>query len=220
MQNARYSSRERCYRAVKREEIDLIPINIWIDYPEPLRSLLNYLNLEDVEKLYEYFKIDYRSSVGIDAMGIGLKGGFEEEVFEGPQGRKLRKNIWGVVSLVSGNELTSFYVDHPLKHMEVEEYPFPEVNEDDFEKVEKFRRKHENYCVVGFSLQAFETACALFGYNEIFRSMTTEPRKVELVLDRLFEMAYRQAKLLTEAGVDQVYKGDDVVAQKTMLISP
>lgn len=220
MQNARYSPRERCYRAVKREEIDLIPINIWIDSPEPLRSLLNYLGLEDVEKLYEYFKIEYRSSVGIDAIGIGLKGGFEEEVFEDPQGRKLHKNIWGAVYRFSGNELTRFYVDHPLKHMEVEEYPFPEVNEDDFEKVEKFRRKHENYCVVGFSLQAFEAACTLFGYNEIFKSMIKEPRKVELVLDRLFEIAYRQAKLLVEAGVDQVYNGDDVGAQTTMLISP
>ncbi|MBO3798674.1 MAG: uroporphyrinogen decarboxylase family protein [Thermoproteota archaeon] len=217
---SKYSSRERCYRAVKREEVDYIPINIWIDSPEPLRSLMNHLGLEDTEKLYEFLKIDYRGNVGIDAIGIGLKGGFKEESFKDSQGRILRRNHWGVVSMVSGNGLTSFYVDHPLKHMEVENYPFPELIEDDFERVKKFRRRYEDYCVVGFTLQAFETACALFGYNEIFKLMISEPRKVEFVLDRLFEISCKQAKLLVEAGVDQVYNGDDVGAQTTMLVSP
>lgn len=216
----RYNSRERCYRAVKREEVDLIPVNIWIDSPEPLKSLLSYLKLDNVEKLYEYLKIDYRSTVGIDAIGIDLKGGFKEEVFKDSQGRKLHRNIFGVVSLVSENELTNFYIDHPLKHIEVENYPFPEVREEEFDKVERFRKKYEDYCVVGFSLQAFETACALFGYNEIFRLMVTEPKKVDYVLDKLFEITYKQAKLLVEADVDQVYNGDDVGAQTTMLISP
>lgn len=122
--------------------------------------------------------------------------------------------------MVSRDGLTNFYTDHPLKHIEVEDYPFPEVREEDFEKVEKFRKRYENYCVIGFSLQAFETACVLFGYNEIFKLMVKEPKKVEFVLDRLFEISCKQAKLLTEAGVDQVYNGDDVGAQTTMLISP
>jgi uroporphyrinogen decarboxylase len=220
MQFSRYSSRERCLRAVKREEVDIIPINIWIDSPEPLRSLLNHLNFSDVEKLYEFFKIDYRSTVGIDAIGIGLKGGFKEETFKDSQGRTLNRNLWGVVSMFSENELTNFYVDHPLKHIEVEDYPFPEIREEDFDKVERFRRRYEDYCVVGFSLQAFETACALFGYEEIFKLMVKEPKKVEFTLDRLFEITCKQAKLLVEAGVDQVYNGDDVGAQTTMLISP
>jgi len=205
---------------VKREGVDMIPINIWIDSPEPLQSLLNHLNLNDAEKLYEFFKIDYRSTVGIDAIGIGLKGGFKEETFKDSQGRVLRRNCWGVVSMVSRDGLTSFYADHPLKHFEAEDYPFPEIVEEDFENIEKFRRRYEDYCVVGFSLQAFETACALFGYNEIFKLMIREPGKVEFVLDRLFEIACGQAKLLVEAGVDQVYNGDDVGAQTTMLVSP
>jgi len=220
MRAARYSSRERCYRAVKREEVDCIPINIWIDSPEPLRSLMNHLNLEDAEKLYEFFKIDYRGNVGIDAIGIGLKGGFKEETFRDSQGRVLHRNHWGVISMTSRNGLTHFYIDHPLKHIEVKDYPFPEIIEEDFEKVEKFRRKYEDYCVVGFTLQAFETACALFGYNDIFKLMINEPGRVEFVLDRLFEIACKQARLLVEAGVDQVYNGDDVGAQTTMLISP
>lgn len=220
MQAARYNSRERCHRAVKREEVDLIPINIWIDSPEPLRSLMNHLGFTDTEKLYEFFKIDYRSTVGIDPIGIGLKGGFREETFRDSRGRMLYRDLWGVVHMISRNGLTNFYVDNPLKHIEVEDYPFPEIREEDFEKVERFRRKYEDYCVVGFSLQAFETACALFGYDEIFKLMVKEPGKVEFVLDKLFEITRKQAKLLVEAGVDQVYNGDDVGAQTTMLVSP
>jgi len=214
------NSRERCYRAVKREEVDLVPINIWID-PEPFRNLVNYLNIKDVESLLSYLKIDYRGFLpNISWLGIGLRGGFKEESFVDENGRKLYKNIFGVVSATSRDGSSSMYVDHPLKHIEVKDYPFPEVREEDFIYVEKFRKKYEDYCVIGGTLQSFETACALFGYNEIFKLMIIEPSKVEYVLDKLFEITYKQAKLLVEAGVDQVYNGDDVGAQTTMLISP
>ncbi|MGC9203330.1 MAG: hypothetical protein ACP5HX_11770, partial [Thermoproteota archaeon] len=64
--------RERCCRAVKREEVDLIPINLWIDSPEPLKSLLNYFSFRDNEALLEHFKIDFRGFLpGISWLGIG-----------------------------------------------------------------------------------------------------------------------------------------------------
>jgi len=213
--------RERCCRAVKREEVDLIPINLWIDSPEPLKSLLNYFSFRDNEALLEHFKIDFRGFLpGISWLGIGLKGGYKEETYVDSSGRRLHKDMFGIVSATSLDGLTSMYVDHPLQHLEVESYQFPEVKEEDFSYVEKFRKKYENYCVIGGTLQAFETACALFGYNEIFKLMVLEPRKVEFVLDKLFEITYKQAELLVEAGVDQVYNGDDAGAQTTMLISP
>jgi len=46
-----YSSRERCIKAIKREEVDMIPLNLWIDQPESLSSLLKYLNLKSYEEL-------------------------------------------------------------------------------------------------------------------------------------------------------------------------
>jgi uroporphyrinogen decarboxylase len=215
----KYNPRERCYRAVKREEIDLIPINIWIDSPEPLGSLLKQINLDDLEKLLRYLKIDYRGIPGFFPT-IGLKGGFEVGTFVDNHGRTLHRDVFGIVTAESGDGLTSMHVDHPLKHMEVEKYTFPEVEEEDLEKVKQFRKRYEDFCVVGYSLQAFETACALFGYNELFKRMIIEPKTVDFVLDRLFEITYKQAELLAEAGVDQVYNGDDVGTQTGMMISP
>lgn len=213
--------RERVLKAVAREEVDMIPVNIWVESPEPLSSLINALGAESVEKLLRKLQVEYRGFLpNISWLGIGLKGGYEEGWFIDERGRRLYRNIFGVVSAVSSDGRTSMYVEHPLQRLDVREYVFPEVREEDYEHVEKFRRENEDYCVVAAALQPFETACALFGYNLIYRLMLREPWKVEHVLDKLFDVAVKQAKLLAEAGVDQVYSGDDVGAQTTMLISP
>jgi uroporphyrinogen-III decarboxylase len=94
------------------------------------------------------------------------------------------------------------------------------VRREDYDDVLRERRKHEDYCVVGGALQPFEAACSLFGYDRIFRLMRSDPKEVDYALDQLFNIAYEQARLLAEAGVDQVYSGDDVGAQTTMMLSP
>ena len=73
---------------------------------------------------------------------------------------------------------------------------------------------------MGYTLQAFERLCRLFGFNELFKRMIKRDKSVDKALDKLFKITYTQAKLLLEAGVDEVYNGDDVGAQNTMLISP
>lgn len=217
----RYTPRERCYRAVRREEVDMVPVSIWVEAPEPLNNLLSNLGCSDIEKLLVRLEIDYRGFLpNLSWLGIGLKGGFKEESFKDDRGRLLRRDRFGIVSAMSLDGRTSMQVDHPLKHIDVKDYPFPEVKEEDFDLVQKFRKKFEDYCVIAYTLQPFEKACALFGYSTLFKLMFKEPWKVDYVLDKLFSIAEKQAKLLAEAGVDQVYGGDDAGAQNTMLISP
>ncbi|MCD6510510.1 MAG: hypothetical protein J7L11_09015 [Thermoprotei archaeon] len=215
-----YTSRERCIRAIKREEVDMIPLNLWIDTPEPLNSLLKYLDLSSYEKLLAYLKVDYRGPPGITMVGVRLKGGFKEEVYKDEKGRILRRDIFGVVWALPLKEGHSIDIIHPLKEMDVEEYPWPEVDEESLDVAMEYRRKYEDYCIMGYTLQAFEQACRLFGFNEIFKRMIMGDKTVDKVLDKLFEITYTQAKLLLEAGVDEIYNGDDVGAQGTMLISP
>ena len=212
--------RERCLRAVLREEVDRIPLSIWIERPEPYGSLAARLGESDLERLLRRLQVDYRGFLpNISFLGIGLRGGFEPGWVEAG-GRRLWRDSWGVLHATSSDGRTSMHVVHPLEWMDVREYPFPEVNEEDYAAVERFRREHESYCVIACALQPFETACALFGYNAIYRAMLKEPWKVDYVLDKLFAIAEQQAALLADAGVDQVYSGDDVGAQTTMLISP
>lgn len=198
-----------------------MPINVWLESPEPAQSLMGVLNADTVERLLKRLEVEYRGFLpNIGWLGIGLKGGYEERWFIDERGRRCFRSIFGVVTAFSSNGRTSMYVEHPLQRLDVREYVFPEVREEDFSHIEKFRKAYEDYCVIAAALQPFETACALFGYNLIYRLMLREPWKVEYVLDRLFSIAEQQAKLLAEAGADQVYSGDDVGAQTTMLISP
>ncbi|MGQ9515134.1 MAG: uroporphyrinogen decarboxylase family protein, partial [Thermoproteota archaeon] len=215
------NSRERCLRTIELEDTDLIPLNIWIDTPEPLKSLMTYLGVDEVDRLLNYLKVDFRGFLpNFSNLGIGLEGGYEEKTFKDEMGRVLHRNIFGVVSAYSSNGLTNMYIDHPLRDIEVFDHPWPEVREEDFDHVQNERRMYEDYCLIGGTLQAFETACSLFGYDLIFRLMLTREKTIDLVLDKLLSIAYEQAKLLTEAGVDQVYNGDDVGTQTTMMISP
>lgn len=211
--------RERCYRAVRREEIDMVPLNIWIESPEPLKELSLTLGVDSIERLLRRLSIDYRGFLpNISWLGIGLVSS-REGWFTDDRGR-LYRDAFGVVYRFSSDGRTSMHAEHPLELVEAYEYEYPELSEEDVKVVEKFRQSFEDYCVVGAVLQPFETACALFGYNKVFRLMLLEPGKVDFVLDRLFSIAERQAALLAEAGVDQVYSGDDVGTQTTMMISP
>ncbi|MEM1509854.1 MAG: uroporphyrinogen decarboxylase family protein [Thermofilaceae archaeon] len=212
--------RERCYRAVRREELDMVPLNIWIESPEPLEELSSTLGVDHIERLLRRLNIDYRGFLpNISWLGIGLVSSYEGW-FRDNNGRRLYRDSFGVVYRFSSDGRTSMHAEHPLELVETYEYEYPELKEEDVKVVEEFRQSFEDYCVVGAVLQPFETACALFGYNKIFRLMLLEPWKVESVLDRLFGIAERQAALLAEAGVDQVYSGDDVGTQTTMMISP
>ncbi len=215
-----YSPRERCIRAIRREEVDAVPLNLWIDTPEPLNSLLKYLNLRKYEDLLAYFKVDYRGPPGITMVSLRLKGGFEEKMYKDERGRLLRRDIFGVVWALPRGGYHALDIYHPLKDLEVDEYPWPEVDEESLDFVIRYRRKYEDYCIMGYTLQAFEQLCRLFGFNELFKRMIRRDKSVDKALDKLFEITYTQAKLLLEAEVDQIYNGDDVGAQNTMLISP
>jgi len=215
-----YTPRERCLRAIRREEVDMIPLNLWIDVPEPLNSLLNYLRLSSYDELLAYLKVDYRGAPGITMVSLRLKEGFSEETFTDERGRILRRDVFGVVWATTANSLSTMPIRHPLGEMEFEDYLWPEVDEESLDEVFKLRRRYEDYCIMGYTLQAFETACKLFGYSELFKRMVKGDKLVDKVLDKLFNITYTQAKLLLEAEVDQVYNGDDVGTQNTMIISP
>lgn len=129
-----------------------------------------------------------------------------------------KASIFGVVWVLPTKGYHSLYVVHPLSEMEVEDYPWPEIDEESLDPVIEYKKKYEDYCVIGYTLQAFERLCRLFGFNELFKRMIKRDKPVDKALDKLFEITYTQAKLLLEAGVDEVYNGDDVGAQNTMLM--
>jgi len=221
------SSRERCIRSVLLEEPDRVPLSLNIR-PEPYEKLRKALGVSS------YIDVCRRLGVDIIGTGIGLKGGYlprDVEVKEGPygpaytvgeyRGFEVRRDIWGVESIWSPDRTYTYtYHKHPLQHIPLEEYRWPEVDVEAFDRVVKTRRAYEDYCLRGGVEHLWEMAWQLVGFNEIIRMMFVEPGYVDKVLDGLHRIRMQQAKLLCEAGVDIVYDGDDVGMQKGMMMSP
>jgi uroporphyrinogen-III decarboxylase len=180
--------------------------------------------------------MDVYRCLGIDIIGvhIGVRGGYLPngvEVKEGPYGPaytigeymgfEVRRDIWGVESIWHpGRTYTYTYYRHPLQFIELEDYRWPEVDLDDFDRVARIRRIYEDYCLYGSVEHMWEIAWQLTGFEEAMRMMYTEIDYLERILDGLQRLRLEQAKLLCEAGVDVIYDGDDVGMQRGMMISP
>jgi len=221
------NSRERCIRAIEFEEIDRVP-TVFRARPEVVSMLEEHLNAKGFDDICSKLDVDVRF-----APGIALTGGYIPEgveIKEGPYEAaytigndgeyELRKDRWGIISRWSSKTYTYQYVDHPLRTMVLSDYKWPEVDEESFENVKKYRNRNEDYCVYGGVIHLFEIAWQLTGFNELMVMMKRNESETERILDRLNEIRLKQAELLLEADVDVIVDGDDVGAQNTMIISP
>lgn len=220
-------SRERCIKSIEFQEVDRIP-TVFRARPEVVSTLEECLNLKGFDNICSKLDVDVRFAPGISLTGGYVPRGVETK--EGPyeaayaighEGEyELRRDRWGIVSKWSSKTYTYQYVDHPLRIIGLEDYNWPEVDEDSFEHVEKYRRRNENFCVYGGVIHLFEIAWQLTGFNELMVMMVKNNPKVEMILNELDDIRLRQARLLLEADVDIIYDGDDVGAQNTMIVSP
>ena len=226
------SSRERCIRSILLEDPDRIPLNLRIR-PEPYELLKRALGIRD-ENYESRLKIN--KILGIDIVGsnLNLKGGYlppNVKVKEGPYGPaytvgfrgrfEVREDIWGIRSIWAPNHTYTYtYVEHPLKRISLDDYRWPEVDEESVDNVRRMRRKFEDYCLYGSITHLWEIAWQLTGFSEIIRMMFSDPRMVNQILDKLHEIRMEEASILCEAGVDVIADGDDVGMQKGMMMSP
>jgi uroporphyrinogen decarboxylase len=79
----------------------------------------------------------------------------------------------------------------------------------------------DEYWIVGVVVTTiFETAWALRGYERMLMDFALEPELADQILEIPFRYHLAAARKLVELGVDMVWLGDDIGAQKAMLISP
>lgn len=219
------SSRERCIRAIEHRIPDRVPLILRIR-PEPLSRLMKELRAKDYREVIDALGVD------IVGTGIGLKGGFEPEgevlwkeggfvVKKLEGGKEIRRSIFGYETIWAPDHTHTYtFYSHPLKSMRLEEYPWPEVCHEDYDRVVEFRREYEDYFIYGGVVQCFETAWKLAGFNEFMRMIIRDAGRAKRILDGLYRIAEEQARLLLDAGVDAIVNGDDVGMQRGMIISP
>jgi uroporphyrinogen decarboxylase len=113
---------------------------------------------------------------------------------------------------------------HPLADdRAIDSYQPPDPNRPDlYREAEWVLQNFKNeYWIVGVTVTTmFECAWALRGYERMLSDFALNPDIAERLLDFPYFYHLTAAKKLTQMGVDMIWIGDDVGAQKAMLISP
>ena len=226
------SPRERCIRSILLEDPDRIPLNLNIR-PEPYRRLKEALGIKDDN--YEG-RLKVNRILGVDTVssGLSLRSKYlpqNVEIKEGPYGPaytagfrgrfEVRKDIWGICSIWAPNRTYTYtYVEHPLKNMDLDDYEWPEVDEESVNHVRKVRRRFEDYCLYGSVTHLWEIVWQLTGFQEMMKMMFSAPAIVDKIISKLHRIRMEEASILCEIGVDVITDGDDVGMQRGMMMSP
>lgn len=108
--------------------------------------------------------------------------------------------------------------DSAIEHYVPPDPTRPELYEDAAWVIDTFKGE---YWIVGVTVTTmFETAWALRGYERMLTDFLLEPELAERLLDIPYHYHLTAAKKLTELGVDMIWIGDDMGAQRAMLIAP
>ena len=91
-----------------------------------------------------------------------------------------------------------------------------------FSNLERLIREEQSeYFIIGrLHTTIFETAWALRGMDNLMMDLILEPERAEAVLQIPFQYHLEVARKMAALGVDMIWLGDDMGAQKSMLISP
>ena len=137
---------------------------------------------------------------------------------------------YGIVKRVVPYEGGSYVeiVKNPLENLDAwSSYNLPDPDQQpllqkqyiDFEEsISKYGKTHA--IVGGVTCTVFEGAQMLRGISRLMVDLIENEDFVDELMDRLVQYHFKVGKRLIELGVDILYIGDDVGAQKSMLISP
>jgi uroporphyrinogen decarboxylase len=115
-------------------------------------------------------------------------------------------------------------VEHPLaEDGAISQYRPPDPDRPELYDDARWTLEHfkDEYWIVGVTVTTiWETAWALRGYDRMLSDLVANPDLAESILDIPFRYHLTAARKLVEMGVDMIWIGDDVGAQRSMLISP
>ncbi|HEX7588764.1 MAG TPA: uroporphyrinogen decarboxylase family protein [Anaerolineae bacterium] len=113
---------------------------------------------------------------------------------------------------------------HPLADdAAIEDYHAPDPHRPELyvQAARVLREFKDEYWVVGVTpTTIFETAWALRGYEKLLMDLALNPDLANRILDLPYEYHLAVTQKLVELGVDMIWLGDDVGAQRAMLMSP
>lgn len=207
--------RKRVFKALEHEKPDRVPV----DEPpgwraDILKRLLAYFNTNDLEKV--------RKALGVDFRLISAE--FKWRSWERDPSKAIDE--WGIVHEPTSTGLHSRFYLHPLADAttakEINEYPFPELVPERFEKAEKQAKIWKKNYVISAMMEStlFEMAWYLRGFQRLLMDMIARPNIANALLDKLLKYRMEMVKYYIDIGADIIRLGDDVGWQRGMILSP
>lgn len=161
----------------------------------------------------------------LDPARADKEAAFRRYLGELPDGAAITE--WGVGHL-RGSEAHFVRFVHPLRAVEtaaeIAAYPWPTFDEP--WRLARLRRAvagyHARDLAVGGMAAAtiFETSWQLRGLETLLEDLYLRPGLAEALLERVTELRCASVRALVEAGSDVLVLGDDVAAQRGMMVSP
>ena len=105
---------------------------------------------------------------------------------------------------------------------DLDDYPWPRWEP----KMDEMRKHVEEIHAAGLAAVSayvngsYEIACDVRGQEQFLMDLAADPEFAEALLTRISEIKTRQLKACVQSGVDMVWIGDDVGAQRSLIFSP
>jgi len=219
-------SRDRVEVAVRHQEPDRVPLDIWIR-EDVMRQLQKYVNVTDREEVLQYLGVDMRMVEASPGFNFLQKGAFFH-----PRGKwviKKKEGVyedeWGIQYFADRSNRYFGVLRHPLANASsLRNYDFPDIDDPTrFKVVESYISKFgDNYSIVASVPVGtlFDPAGHLRGYERLMIDLIENSHIGQQLLDKLLELREREYKKYVELGVDMILLGDDFGTQDRMLINP
>lgn len=228
------TSRERVLAACKHQQPDRVPCDAWFR-DDVRRNFMKWLGIKDVESLYKFLGIDFRT-IGVQeidqkylAKTNGVLGDNVEltgERFIFHENGVFEDN-WGVMRKNGSDGLYTEWLDGPLTEAEssddLDKFPWPamdilESQESVNKKVAAIRASGD-YAIRGSISNPYKQAWQMRGMENMLCDMMLEPDFALDLMTRLGSYYKEKGIRLAKAGVDMIGIVGDIATQQTLLFS-
>lgn len=221
------NQRERFIKAINNENTDRPPLYISM-VPQLARRLSEHLKVPYEQPVSSLLgsRISFNNmltGLGVDAIGVAACFPDDGQPVLRPDGITI--NEWGIGTKPHG--LYDDFAIHPLAHAQtvedIENYNFPKVDAPGRfrfaeETVAKYGRE---YGIIGdLECAIYEISWYLVGLEKLLIDMMLEEPYVDVLFDKVADIATQTGLRLIECGVDMIWAGDDFGSQNGLIMSP
>jgi uroporphyrinogen decarboxylase len=232
------TSRQRVVKAINHQEPDRVPfnLNLTVDIYHRLRNYLG-LPVEHEKSMGVWTDVspsmDLVEAMQVDFCYVGLKTPSSKKIEVRQDG--LLYDEWGIGRKKVVRQDGSFYfemVKHPLAGAtlkDIDDYPWPDPADPERiqglrERILKLRQDTDKAIMAKFSNSIWEQSWWLFGLQDWFEKLATDPQIPCAIMERVSQVALGTMEAGLDAAGDLVdivrLSGEDLGTQKAPMISP